>query len=81
MTTTALDLALFLPPAASAPASIGDGIFVASINPTVTEWAPPGTGPGGGIPDAPSTGVTFGRNNATWVPVLTATSVVDAGTF
>jgi hypothetical protein len=78
MSTQAINLALLMPTVVPA---IGDGIEVASIAPITTQWAPAGTGPGGGIPDAPSTGVTFGRNNATWVPVLTANSVVDAGTF
>jgi hypothetical protein len=78
MSTQSLNLALLMPTLAPA---IGDGIEVASIAPIVTQWAPAGTGPGGGIPDAPSTGVTFGRMNATWVPALDANSVLDAGTF
>jgi hypothetical protein len=77
MSTQAINLALLMPTAVPA---VGEGIEVASINPIVTQWATGGGG-GGGIPDAPSTGVTFGRMNATWQPVLTANSVVDAGTF
>jgi len=29
-----------------------------------------GTGPGGGVPEAPINGVTYGRLNGGWVPVL-----------
>jgi hypothetical protein len=79
MSTQALDFALWMPPIGGV--AVGDGIQVASVNPTITQWAQVGAGGGGGIPDAPSTGVTFGRVNASWQPVLTANSVVDAGTF
>jgi hypothetical protein len=77
VSTHCLDFALLMPTLAPA---IGDGIQVSALAPITTQWAAAGTG-GGGIPDAPSTGVTFGRVNATWQPVLTANSVLDAGTF
>jgi hypothetical protein len=79
MSTQALDFALWMPPVSGA--AIGDGIEVAGINPIVTQWAPAGTGPGGGIPDAPSTGQAYGRLNAAWTVVLDANSVIDAGVF
>jgi hypothetical protein len=40
-------------------------------------------GAGGGIPEAPTGGQVYGRDGltASWVPVLTTTSVIDGGTF
>ena len=36
----------------------------------VLSWVAPSGGGGGGIPDAPSTGQTYGRNNAAWTPTV-----------
>lgn len=43
---------------------------------------PPGGGPGGGgIPEAPTDGQTYGRDGAVpdWIPVLTLTAVINGG--
>jgi hypothetical protein len=42
-----------------------------------------GGGPGGGIPEAPATGLVYGRDgfNNSWIPVLTTVAVIDGGTF
>lgn len=46
---------------------------------------PPGLqgvpGVNGGIPDAPSNGVSYGRLNASWNVVLDTSSDIDVGTF
>lgn len=39
-----------------------------------------GVGGGGGIPDAPSDGLTYGRKDAAWVPVG-EDSIIDAGPY
>lgn len=38
-----------------------------------------GTGPGGGVPEAPLTGVTYGRQSGSWQPVLNLTGGTMTG--
>jgi hypothetical protein len=41
-----------------------------------------GTGSGGGFPEAPTDGVTYGRMNATWNPTLALSNdILDGGNF
>lgn len=43
---------------------------------------PESSGTGGGIPEAPTDNVGYGRYNATWTPVLRITGdVLDGGSF
>lgn len=51
---------------------------------TGADWRPaaPTGGGGGGIPEAPSDSVAYGRENLTWVPVLALTGdTLDGGNF
>ena len=43
----------------------------------------PGTGGGGGeFPDAPNNGISYGRKNLAWVPVLALSGdVLDGGNY
>jgi hypothetical protein len=73
VTTHALDLALWLPPATPV---IGEAIRVSGITPLASEWFTPGAGgPGGGVPEAPLDGVSYVRTNGAW------SAIIDAGTF
>lgn len=47
-----------------------------------THWVTPAGGGGGGIPEAPLTGLTYGRQSAGWTQVLMASGdVIDGGNF